>query len=60
VSRPYRDGAILYGVLAALVVVVAALSGGDVVLAVILAAAAFVGAMAWTVWRTKARGRRQP
>ncbi|HSP71519.1 MAG TPA: hypothetical protein VLN26_04070 [Gaiellaceae bacterium] len=59
-SRHYRDSAILYGVLAALVVVIAAVTGGNVALAAVLAAAAFVVAMAWTWWRSRAHGRQEP
>ncbi len=62
--HPYRDTALLYGVLAAIVVVFAAATGGDVVRAVVIAAAVFVGATLYSWWywfdriRNKERGER--
>jgi membrane protein implicated in regulation of membrane protease activity len=49
-KHPYRDTAVVYGVLAALVVVFAAATGGDVVKAVIVAVVVFVGATAYSWW----------
>jgi membrane protein implicated in regulation of membrane protease activity len=48
--RPYRDSALLYGALAALVVGAAALTGGSVVRAAVLGGFFFVVATAWS-WR---------
>jgi predicted tellurium resistance membrane protein TerC len=53
--HPYRDSAILYGVLAVLVVVVAAASGGSVVYGVIWAVAVFVAATGYSWWRVRER-----
>ena len=56
-KHPYRDSAVLYGVLAVLVVVVAAATGGGLGRAVAFAAAAFLIATAWSwrVWRNRIR-----
>jgi hypothetical protein len=54
-ARPYRDTALVYGVLALLLVVAASLTGGDVVRAVVVAAAFFVVATAWSWWRFRER-----
>jgi hypothetical protein len=48
--RPYRDSAIVYGVLAAVVVVITIITGGRVAWGVVLAVAAFVLATGWTWW----------
>jgi membrane protein YdbS with pleckstrin-like domain len=50
-KHPYRDTAILYGVLAVLVVVIAWATGGDVVNAVVTAIFIFIVATLWS-WRT--------
>jgi membrane protein YdbS with pleckstrin-like domain len=50
-KHPYRDTAILYGVLAVLVVVIAWATGGDVVNAVVTAIFVFIVATLWS-WRT--------
>jgi uncharacterized membrane protein YdbT with pleckstrin-like domain len=50
-KHPYRDTAILYGVLAALIVVIASATGGDIVNAVVTALLVFVVATLWS-WRT--------
>ena len=54
-KRPYRDSALLYGALAALVVLIAAATGGDVVRAAIVAAAVFVAATGYSWWRWRER-----
>lgn len=54
-AHPYRDTALVYGVMATLLVVVAALTGGDVVRAVLVAAVFFVVATAWTGWKFRTR-----
>jgi hypothetical protein len=58
-KHPYRDSAILYGILAALVVVLAAVTGSGVMRAVVIAAVAYATALAysWWRWRDKLRGR---
>jgi membrane protein YdbS with pleckstrin-like domain len=50
-KHPYRDTAILYGVLAVLVVVIAWATGGDVVNAVVTVIFVFIVATLWS-WRT--------
>ena len=50
-KHPYRDTAILYGVLAVLVVVIAWATGGDVVNAGVTAIFVFIVATLWS-WRT--------
>jgi hypothetical protein len=49
--HPYRDSAIVYGVLAALVILIAVLTGGRVAWSIVLGIAAFLLAMGWTWWR---------
>jgi len=46
---------IIYGVLALVIVVVSGLTGGGWTRAVIVAAAFFVGATAWSWWRSRSR-----
>ena len=58
-KRPYRDSAILYGMLAALVAIISVATGGDVVRALIFAGAAFVLATGFSWWRWRTRLRRQ-
>ena len=57
-KRPYRDGALVYGAMAAAIVGLSAATGGDLVRALLVALAFFVVAMAWT-WR-RVRLRREP
>lgn len=54
-KRPFRDSAIFYAVLAALLVGVAAATGGDLVVAAAVAAGFFVVATAYSWWRWRAR-----
>jgi Flp pilus assembly protein TadB len=58
-KRPYRDSALLYGILAGLVVVIALVTGGNVVRAAIVAAAAFLVATGFSWWRWHVRLNRQ-
>jgi hypothetical protein len=58
-KRPYRDSAILYGVLAVAVVVFAAVTGGDLVRAVVVAVGFFVLANAWSWYRWRERQREE-
>jgi 4-hydroxybenzoate polyprenyltransferase len=53
--RPYRDSAILYGALAAVVLVFSLLTGSDLVRALIIAVAFFVAATAWSWFRFRQR-----
>jgi hypothetical protein len=54
-KRPYRDSAVAYGVLAALVVVVALATGGGVARALAIAAIFYVAATGWSWWRWRER-----
>ena len=54
-ARPYRDTAIVYGIMAVVLVVVAAVTGGDVLRAGLVAVVFFVVATAWTSWRFRTR-----
>jgi len=58
-KRPYRDSAILYGVLALCIVIVALLTAGGIVRALVIAAAFFVVATAWSWWRFRERLERE-
>ena len=53
--RPYRDSAILYGVLAGVVLVFSLLTGSDLARALIIAVAFFVAATAWSWFRFRQR-----
>jgi hypothetical protein len=57
-ARPYRDSAVLYGVLAAVIIVLAWLTGGGIGRAVGIAAVFFVAATAWSFWQWRGRLRR--
>ena len=54
-TRPYRDTAILHGVLATMLVVVAVLTGTGLGKAAIVASGYFVAATAWSWWRFSQR-----
>ena len=54
-AHPYRDTAIVYGIMAVVLVVVAAVTGGDVLRAGLVAVVFFVVATAWTSWRFRTR-----
>ena len=53
--HPVRDSVIIYGVLALVIVLVSGLTGGGWTRAVVVAAAFFVGATAWSWWRSSRR-----
>jgi membrane protein implicated in regulation of membrane protease activity len=53
--HPYRDSALVYAGLAALVVIFAIVTGGSAVRAVIIAVFVFVVATAWGWWRWRQR-----
>ena len=52
---PYRDAALLHGLLAAVIVVVAWISGGSAAKAIVIAALYFVAATGWSWWRFRQR-----
>jgi membrane protein implicated in regulation of membrane protease activity len=54
-TRPYRDTALVYGVMAVLLVALAWLTGGDPVRAMLVAVVFFVVATAWSWWRFRRR-----
>ncbi len=56
--HPYRDTAIVYGALAAVVVVVALATGGGLAKALIVAAVFFAIATGWSFYRIHRRSRR--
>ncbi|MGB2952687.1 MAG: hypothetical protein WBB74_04755 [Gaiellaceae bacterium] len=57
--RPFRDSAILYGILAAIIVVFSTATGGGFARAVAIAAVFFVIATGWSWWRFRQRLERQ-
>ena len=58
-AHPYRDSAVLYAVLAALVVGVTALTGGNLRAALIVAPVLFLVATAYSWWRWRRREREE-
>ena len=58
-KRPYRDSAIFYAILSAIIVGVAAITGGDLAKAGLVAVAFFVVATAWSWWRFRQRLQRE-
>ena len=58
-KRPYRDSAIFYAILSAIIVGVAAITGGDLAKAGLVAAGFFVIATAWSWWRFRQRLQRE-
>jgi Flp pilus assembly protein TadB len=54
-AHPYRDTALVYGVMSVLLVVVASLTGGDAVRATLVAVVFFVVATAWSWWKFRSR-----
>jgi hypothetical protein len=59
-TRPYRDSAILYAVLAVVIVAVAWITGGGLARAVGIAVFFFVIATSWSFWRWRQRLERAP
>jgi hypothetical protein len=57
--HPYRDSAIVYGILAALVVLIAVLTGGRVAWSIVLGIAAFLLATGWTWWHLRQQAQRR-
>ena len=58
-KRPYRDSAVFYGILSAIIVGVAAITGGDLAKAGFVAVGFFVVATAWSWWRFRQRLQRE-
>jgi hypothetical protein len=58
-KHPYRDTALVYGAMSAIVVVLAVLTGGDAGKAIVVAAFFFLAATLWTWrhWRNRLRVR---
>jgi membrane protein implicated in regulation of membrane protease activity len=54
-AHPYRDTALVYGVMALVLVVLASLTGGDTLRATAVATAFFFVATAWTSWKFRGR-----
>ncbi|HET7855266.1 MAG TPA: hypothetical protein VFL41_02305 [Gaiellaceae bacterium] len=54
-KHPFRDSAILYGLLAGIVVAVGLLTNGDVLNAVVIALAFFLAATGYSWWRFRRR-----
>jgi hypothetical protein len=59
-KHPYRDTALVYAGMSAVVVLLAALTGGDLGQAFVVAGLLFLAATLWTwrVWRNRLRSRR--
>jgi uncharacterized protein (DUF697 family) len=55
IRHPYRDSALTYAVLGALVIVVAYATGSGLIKSIAGGATAFVLATAWTWWRLRTR-----
>ena len=53
--HPFRDSAILYGVLSVIIVVVSFLTGGGLARGIVIAVAFFVVATGWSWWRFRGR-----
>jgi hypothetical protein len=53
--HPFRDSAIVYGVLAVVIVVFSVVTGGGLARALLIAAAFFVVATGWSWWRFRQR-----
>ena len=58
-ARPYRDSAIFYGILAAVIVGLAAISNSGLAKSVAVAAGFWVVATAWSWWRFRVRIKRR-
>ena len=54
-KHPYRDTAILHGVLAGVIVAMAALTAGDLLVASVVAAAYWLTATGWSWWSVARR-----
>jgi hypothetical protein len=54
-KRPFRDSAIIYGVMAILFAVIVFATGGDMLVAIPVAAGCFLLATAYSWWRIRQR-----
>jgi membrane protein implicated in regulation of membrane protease activity len=54
-AHPYRDTALVYGVMAVLLIVVASLTGGDKLRGLLVAAVFFLVATTWSWWKFRGR-----
>ena len=54
-AHPYRDTALVYGIMSLLLVVIAWLTGGDALRAILVAAVFFLVATAWSWWKFRGR-----
>jgi len=54
-THPYRDTALVYGIMSLLLVVIAWLTGGDALRAILVAAVFFLVATAWSWWKFRQR-----
>jgi hypothetical protein len=57
--RPYRDSALIYAAMGAIVILIAILTGGEVAWAITAGASAFVVATGWTWWRLREQEQRR-
>ena len=58
-AHPYRDTALVYGVLSVLLVGIAWLTGSNLVRAILVAVSFFVIATAWSWWKFQGRIKRR-
>jgi len=54
-AHPYRDTALVYGIMSSLLVVVAWLTGGDALRAILVAVVFFLVATTWSWWKFRGR-----
>jgi len=54
-AHPYRDTALVYGIMSLLLVVIAWLTGGDALRAILVAAVFFLVATTWSWWKFRGR-----
>jgi hypothetical protein len=54
-AHPYRDSAIVYGVMAVILVVLAGITGGSLVRATVAAIIFWLGATGWSWWKFRRR-----
>ena len=58
-AHPYRDSAIVYGIMAVLLVVLAGVTGGSLLRATAAGAVFFLVATAWSSWKFRGRIRQR-
>ena len=54
-AHPYRDTALVYGIMAALLIIVASVTGGDILRAILVAVVFFLVVTAWSWWKFRER-----